>query len=387
MSSGFSASVSGIKAAFLKQSVNSDNVSNLNTSGFKESDVHQVADAVAGTRVSEIKINNNQGPLLQTDRPTDLAIEGNGFFIVEKDGQQRFTRSGSLGIDGEGQLVNNATGGIVQGIDGGDTEPIRIESDRSGPIETDTLSFSGNLSSEMDIGDTEKLSVDLTNSQGVSQTAVLEFEKSGINQFKVTAQDDQSGKTALEADLSFDSSGNLESLDVQDSPNNSETFQGLFLQGEGESGPIEIEANNLNFENVTQQAGESTVRLSEVGGKNAGQFSSFSVNSSGEVIGQFTNGERKQLGQIATANFSNPDGLDSSGNGLLLSSANSGQPQIGIPGTGNRGKLRSGVLEASNVDMVRQFTDMLSERSSLQANVDAVKVRQEMLGSVLDIKQ
>lgn len=389
MGSGFSASVSGINAAFLKQSVKSDNLANLNTSGFKVSDAQQVSDGVTGTRVSSIDLDTSQGPLLRTNRPTDLAIEGEGFFVVEQDGQQAFTRSGSLGLDGNGRLVDQVSGGIVQGIDGGRLEPIRLGegTDRTVPVETDSIQFSGNLSSELEPGETENIAVDLTNSQGAKQSVVLEFEKTGVNQFRVTAQDSQTGNTALRANLSFDGSGNLKTVDVQDSPNTSDTFEGLFLEGKNGSDSIEIGADGLNFEDLTQQAGESTVRVANVEGRSAGSLSSFSVNETGQVIGRFSNGERREIGQVALANFENPGGLETKARGLLTPSANSGPPQFGPPGTGNRGTVRSGVLEGSNADMVNEFTEMLSERSSLEANVNATKVQQEMLGSLLDLTQ
>ncbi len=118
---------------------------------------------------------------------------------------------------------------------------------------------------------------------------------------------------------------------------------------------------------------------------NINSVSSLSVGSDGTVSGTRLNGETESFGQVGVANFSNPEGLSSEGDSLLSETANSGEPNLGAPGQGGRGELRSGVLEGSNVDMTDQVLNMITSRAGVDANVGAVQVQDEMMGSLLDL--
>ena len=280
---GFSAPLSGIRASFLGQSVAANNVANLDTPGFKSSRTLQASTGNEnGTVVSELRTDSRQGPLIPTNRSKDVAIDGEGFFVVEKNGRRSYTRSGSFGLDGDGQLVNQATGGLVQGVEEGSVGSITVEAAdrRMAPRATDSLSLQGNLSPSMKVGDTASVSVDLRNSRGTIQSTVLEFEKTGTNQFDLTARDPATGKQALEAELSFTSGGRVDSFDVAESPNAVGGFRGLVLKGDNGAESIRVGTSDLDLSNVTQQGGSTGLEPSEITGRPTGSLTSVSTSMS-----------------------------------------------------------------------------------------------------------
>ena len=388
--SSFSSSISGITSAFFRQSISANNIANLNTSGFKASRADQVESAVGGNQIVGTTLDTEQGPLIRTGRPRDLAIEGEGFFVIRQEGSQSFTRSGSFEFDGDGNLVDSLTGGIVQGQTEeslpGEINDLQLdEATRiQAPEATSQIQFSGNLNSNLRVGETVQRSTELFTGNGSTQTAVFEFTKLDENEFSVTVRDPQTGNQSLDGRLDFDANGNLEQSKIDVAPNAPENFQGLFVSGTNGSDPITISADALDFSNVTQQAGESSLQVTELGGQSRAELESVSVSEAGKVIATFNNGDREQVGTLALAEFNNPQGLAREGTSFQRS-ANSGPPRIGIPGEGGRGTITSGFLEASNTNLVSEIVDQISNRTAVEANVRTLRTRDEMLGELLDL--
>lgn len=165
--SGFSASVSGIQASFSRQSVTSNNLANLNTNGFEASRVEQSSNQAGGTQVDSTSRNTAQGPLVSTGRSTDTAIAGEGYFAVEQKGNTQYTRSGSFGLDGDGTLVNNTTGGRVLDSDG---NTIQVED--ASELSSLSVGSDGTVSGTRPSGETETFGqvglADFSNPQGLS---------------------------------------------------------------------------------------------------------------------------------------------------------------------------------------------------------------------------
>jgi len=388
--SSFSSSISGITSAFFRQSVSSNNTANLNTSGFKASRVDQVESAGGGNRVAGTTRDTRQGPLIQTGRSRDLAIEGEGFFVLRQGDSQAFTRSGTFEFDGEGNLVDTSTGGIIQeqSVDGVEARIDDLQVDDSNRVQapeaTSEIQLSGNLDANMAVGETVQTSAELFTSNGDTQTALFEFEKTATNEFAVTVTDPETGDQALDGQLNFDGRGNLDQVIIQESPNAPGNVQGLFLSGSNGSDPIEVSSGDLDFSGVTQQAGNSSIQVSDLDGQTRGELESVSISEAGEVIASFNNGDRELIGTVALAEFNNPQALNSQG-ATLQESANSGPPRIGLPGEGNRGTIRSGFLEASNTDLVSEIVNQITNRADVEANVRMLQTRDEMLGELLDL--
>lgn len=387
MASGLSISASGIQSAFQRQDVSSNNISNISTPGFKSSDVNQTSNSAGGNSVESIETNNQQGSILRTDRDSDVAIDGDGYFVVNQDGEQQFTRSGSFGLDGEGRLVNQATGGIAQEVDNGETRNLKISPEEKNiePRATDSVSIAGNLSSELEEGESRNLAIDLRNSQGGTRNVNFEFTKTDTNQYNVSAVDSETGNKALDAKLTFNASGEVENTTFNNTDNASDNFKGLSLSARSGTDPIRVESSSLDFSNITQQAGESSLEAPEISGRAPGQLESFSIGQDGSLTGQFSNGSRKNLGQLAVASFQNPGGLRESGGSSFSETSNSGEAEIGEPGTGSRGELITGALESSNTDLAEEIANQVTNQSALEANVGALGVKDEMMGTVLDL--
>ncbi|MHC1758616.1 MAG: flagellar hook protein FlgE [Negativicutes bacterium] len=143
----------------------------------------------------------------------------------------------------------------------------------------------------------------------------------------------------------------------------------------------------LDFTDVTQYGTETTVQASEQNGSAAGTLESVSIDSSGKIIGKFTNGQTQDLAQVATATFTNPGGLNRSGGSLFVESGNSGFPSIGTSGTGSRGEIQAGTLEMSNIDLADQFSKMIITQRGFQSNSKIITVSDEMLEILANLKR
>lgn len=222
-------------------------------------------------------------------------------------------------------------------------------------------------------------SMTVYDSQGVSHAIRLIFTRTGSNTWSWTADcdDDTSGGRCVTNDgamktLVFDANGAYSS----------------------HTGTIAVDlddANNLaitlSMSNLTQFSGDSTVSVSEQNGYPMGTLEKFSIGSTGEITGIYTNGLTEAIGQIALARFANPGGLLKDGNNLFKQSTNSGVAQIGIPGSGGRGTINNGVLEMSNVDLAQTFTDMIVTQRGFQANARIITSSDDMLQELVNLKR
>src|SRR6185312_6987828 len=145
-------------------------------------------------------------------------------------------------------------------------------------------------------------------------------------------------------------------------------------------------AVDLDMSKITQLASTPSNLTSSTDGAEAGTLTMFTVGASGEITGSYSNGFKQTLGQIALATFSNPSGLMKSGNNLFTGSANSGTAQVGLPDSGGRGKIATGFLEGSNVDLAQQFTNMIMAERGFQANSRVITTSDEILQDLVNIK-
>lgn len=238
--SSFSIPLSGLKSARTRQEVSSNNLANANTAGFKASRGDQASVSTGGSSIDAVTRNSGQGSLQRTGRGLDLALQGDGFFVLGEGGDRSFTRRGSFTVDGGGRLVDSVTGKFVQ----------------------------------------------------------------------------------------------------------------------GESGRIQV--------------------------GNPSDVQSLSVGERGRVTARLTDGGTRELGRLQVARFTNPSGLESGRGGLLRPTSNSGPARLGTPGEGGRGALVSGALEGSNVDLADQLIAQITSKRDFQTNARALRVKDEMLGSLLD---
>ncbi len=424
------AAVSGIDANQTWLDNIGNNIANVNTVGFKSDSIdfvdllaQQIAGAAAppgvtvgagvnpisvgsGVRVAGITPNFSEGSLQQTNVPTDVAIQGNGFLIALQGGINYYTRAGNLVLDANGDLAT-PTGGLIQGwqaVNGvintnAPTTAVNIPTGTVIPATATTeITMGGNLPANPGSGGTQPQAVTTTinayDSLGDQIPVTFTFtpgSTAGEWTIQGTVPGASSNLWSTPPTLQFNTStGQLESINgtnvsttgptdlpVTNMPSNytfpkGDTWNIVFPQP-GTSGAI------------TQFAGQDTAAAVSQDGNAGGTLQSFSIGADGVITGSFSNGETQSLGQIALANFANPGGLAEQGNLLYQATPNSGTPLVGTPGTGGRGTLIGGSLETSNVNLAKQLTDLIIAQEAYQANTKVVSTSATTLQSLVNL--
>ncbi len=379
-----------------------DNLANANTSGFKSSSVSfqdQFGQLLAagsgptanlgginptqvglGVRLGSISRNFTQGTLKDTGRSLDMALQGDGFFVYQEGESRFFSRDGSLELDSEGILVNAATGQRILGwmpsaaglIDTGtELSEITIPLDDAMARSTTSALLGGNVNASAAVGDTVSMTLGAYDSLGELQSLSVEFEKAADNEWDWSITSGGTGSGTIE----FNSDGSFDSVD---------TTQVTIVGSGGAANTV----FDINFTDLTQLNTDSTVSLVSQNGLAAGSLSGFDVaTNTGEVYGLYSNGLQQLLGQVAVASFVNPVGLNRIGQNMYTTGLNSGEPQIGAAGTGGRGTVSSGYLEASNVDLSKEFTNMILAQRGFQASSRIITTSDEMLQELVNLKR
>jgi flagellar hook protein FlgE len=404
--------VSGLKAHEEMLDVIGNNIANVNTIGYKSSST-QFADVLSqtiagagppvplvggtdatqvglGVQVAGISTDFSQGADQQTGRSTDMAVEGNGFFVADLGGEQLYTRNGSLSFDANGELVNS-DGAIIQGwmadashninANGPTTALIVPSGQLIPPVPTSAVVVGGNLPTNPPLtGNPPTAVLDTTinvyDSQGTSTPITFEFtftpgSGGAAGTWAVQAKD-STGNLGSSQALTFDPSGNLTA------PTNYTVSVG------GNNIAVNLQATGSQLVNF---GGTASVSAVSQDGQATGTLQSITVSKGGVVSGVFSNGSSEVLGQIAVASFTNPSGLMKAGGSLYEATSNSGQAQIGAPQTGGRGTISSGVLEGSNVDLAQAFSDLVVAQRGFEANSKIISTSDQMLSALIAMKQ
>ncbi|HUN65407.1 MAG TPA: flagellar hook protein FlgE [Bacteroidota bacterium] len=410
--------VSGLRNHQLMMDVIGNNIANINTVGFKASRVTfdemfsqtleggtQPTDGNGGSDPIQVGLGMatgsvsmlfSQGNIETTGNSTDLAIQGNGFFIVKQDGKQYYTRDGSFSFDANGDLVNGSTGAIVQGklADANGTIPagtqlqdLKIALDtRSAAKATSDIKFSGNLDSSANTGDQASSSVTVYDSLGNQHTLTVTFTKSATaNQWTWTA--DVPSPSSITAGgsgtVTFNADGTMQSFTYDSgtslaiSPGNGAAAMSVAL----DTGSAGV------FSGITQTQGASNVSPREQDGYASGSLNGISIDQNGQIQGNFSNGTVQTLGQVMIAEFNNPQGLLRTGDNLYDVTGNSGLPVINSPADASNSKIVPGGLEQSNVDLADEFTEMIMAQRGFQANAKVITTSDEFLNDVVNLKR
>jgi flagellar hook protein FlgE len=398
------AGVSGLRNHQIRMDVIGNNIANVNTVGYKASRVTfqevfsqmirgagSPTDEQGGTNpqmvglgmsVAGIDVLHTQGNLQTGGKMTDLAVQGSGFFALERGGQLLYTRAGAFDIDGQGYLVNPADGSRVLGWsadagvmplrDRSNLGPIVISPGQTVPAKaTDAIAFARNLDASLEVGAKHVTSIDVYDSLGARHNMVMTFTKSGANAW---SWDAAIGATALgNGTLTFADSGELTAS----------------TGGPIAYTPAGAQAMSItpSFDSLSQYNAASSATPTGRNGYVMGSLESFSIDNTGTITGVFSNGETMVLAQVALVNFSNPAGLVSKGGGMFADSNNSGVPQLGAPGTGGRGTIAPNSLEMSNVDLSQEFTNMIVTQRGFQANSRIITTSDEMLQELVNLKR
>lgn len=456
--------VSGLKNHQIRMDVIGNNISNVNTYGFKSERVSfqdMISQTMAGAAeprdnvggvnpkqvglgmmVSSIDKLMTQGALQTSAKNTDLAISGEGFFILGDGDKELYTRAGNFDVDEAGNLVNPANGMRVKGWNSqfdpqgnrfinssGEIGDIQIPLYSKEPAkETSFINFKSNLNSAVPavpanatneelyryINDPDPsrrrghtTSINVFDDQGNQRAMKLFLWKSNENQWTASVSMSEAEQLTLDVvgpdnrnnavpgntrfTINFTPDGKLAS--VSDTADNLNTGQLSAQISFRIPGNPEVRNLNLNLgeagavSGITQFSSGFTTKAIEQDGYSMGYMESFTIDPSGTITGVYSNGITQPLGRIAMANFANPEGLVKAGQNNFMVSNNSGEALIGEAGAGGLGSMNAGFLEMSNVDLADQFTDMIVTQRGFQANSKSITTSDQMLQELLTLKR
>ena len=435
------AGVSGLQNHQTRMDVVGNNISNVNTYGFKKGRVtfkDMISQSLSGAakpqedrgginpqqvglgmQVATIDTIHTQGALQVTGVNTDLAIQGEGFFIEKKGNSSYYTRNGAFSIDKNGYLVNPSNGYKVQGWNAVlNPETGMMELNTAAGVEdliipvgskdparaTQNTKFFCNLQKN---SDTHQADLPIYDSTGIPRQLRATFNRTDVNRWDMVIEIPEAteGSVSVSAgdpvenggnntfQLVFNDAGSL--ISVSDGtntqtegvlmPNVSFTYTGT----DGEvNQTINLTMGEVGlFNGITQFESPSTTKAIEQDGYTMGMLEGFSFDDSGQITGVFTNGNRKTLGQVALAKFANAGGLEKAGDTLFVESNNSGAANIGVAAAEGRGSIKAGTLEMSNVDLSEQFTDMIVTQRGFQANARTITTADQLLQEVIALKR
>ena len=421
----FQQGLSGLSAASKNLEVIGNNVANSNTFGEKSSRT-EFADMYAGAmtgssgnniqagigvQVATVAQQFNQGNITPTGNPLDLAINGNGFFQVQDAGNQtQYTRNGQFKLSNEGTILNDqgnkllgypadASGNVVQGA----AKPLQLPTGGIDPQSTTKSTIEFNLDSRAAVTTpvagpaidftnqktyNNATSVTMFDAKGQDVAVSYYFQKTGTDTFDVYAT--ANGTTVngtTDAPLPITSlqyssdgsalispAGGLVTMDIPASTNAAGAatlpINGIALDM---SGATEF-GSNFGVTNMSQD------------GYTAGSLTGVSVDNTGKLIAQYSNGQTKAAGQVELATFRNVQGLSAIGGNAWKATSASGTPTVGVAGDGNLGVLNSGSLEESNVDLTAELVSMITAQRDYQANAQTIKTMDQAMQTLVNLR-
>jgi flagellar hook protein FlgE len=399
-----------------------NNIANVNTTGYKTSNVlfedllsQELTGAGApngnlqggtnpaqiglGVRLTGVSINFAQGATQLTGRSTDFAIQGDGFFAIDQGGEHAYTRNGSFSLDANGNLVT-ADGGFVLGWQADPNGVVNTNAtvghlqipvgQTIKPVATTTIKIGGNVPADAAVGTTVDAGIDVFNTLGTAVPLRAEFTKianvAGQVNWQVRVYDAANNVIAGPTAVTFDLSGNLTSPNVTVTQAQLNTIAGT--NGTWGAGGIKLDFGSASSpDRLSGSAALNTVAALSQDGSAVGSVVGFSVSQDGLITGVFSNGRSQALGQIALATFSNPDGLEKQGGSLYTATVDSGPAQIGVAGQGGKGTMSGGTLEMSNVDLAAEFTNLIVAERGFQANSRVITTSDQILQDLVNLKQ
>jgi len=437
--------VSGLRVHQTKMDVIGNNIANVNTTAFKASTVSfsQVFSQTLkgattpqgyelgkggsnpmqvglGVNLATIDINMTEGAAKRTDNPLDLKIEGDGFFVVADEGGKYFTRAGEFRVDSGGNLVT-PSGLKVCGWEANDANDGIIKA----PVKPLSVMKPGFLSVEPEPTTSLKVEGNWSLQDGGTYDAVFANGEGGIPLI-VSFYDTLGNKYTGQLTGRFDTADNkwkINQLDfLKDEEGNNVQNGGTDVAPMTFGTPMEIEfdpagkitgTTNFNidlsashpfdgvnsnfgaaqvigvdFSTITQYNQKTSTNAAMLDGRKSGSLTGFNTGSDGMISGRYSNGQTKILGQISLAKFKNPAGLQKVGNNMFIETANSGTFNgVGDEPGSNGGGLNAGVLEMSNVDLSKEFTEMITTQRGFQANSRIITSSDEILQELVNLKR
>jgi flagellar hook protein FlgE len=407
----FNVALTGLNAADQDLSVTANNLANTGTVGFKGSRA-EFADLYSATQtgvsstavgngvaVSEVAQQFSEGNIETTGNNLDLSISGNGFFTTSENGALQYTRDGEFQVNNAGDVVT-ASGANLQvypplangGYNTGGLANLSLSSGESAPNATSTASLTANLPANATVpvnaaafSPTDPTSYNNTtsltvyDSLGAAHTASVYFTKTAANTWNANLYVD--GNAVGAQQLTYSASGALTAP-----PGGTVTFPAYTAATGLATGANDMNMT-FNFSNVTQYGNTFGVTAVTQNGYTTGLLTGISIDATGVVQAQYTNGNSVNLGQVALANFANPQGLEQLGNASWAATNSSGEPVQGVAGGSSFGNIASGSLEESNVNTTTALVDMITAQRDFQANAQMIQTENQITQTVIGMRQ
>ena len=404
----FNTALSGIQAASSDLGIIGNNIANSSTTGFKASraefaDVYAAglvggSDATigSGVRLQNAAQQFSQGNISFTDNSLDLAINGSGFFILDDNGSNIYTRAGNFSINSSGEVVNNDGNSLMarladtNGAITGGVAPLTLSTANVNPNPTALVESVVNLDSRETTTDANWLltggvpdpagynsstSTSIYDSLGNDHTATLYFSKLD----PVTNPNEWNVRTVVDGSL-------LDTTAI--TFNDDGTFNAppaINVTWTPGGGAAPNQAFSIDLAKSTQFGSNFAVNSLSQDGFTTGQLLGVDIDSEGIIFSRYSNGQSQPQGQIVMANFENSQGLQPLGSTTWAETFSSGSPVVSNPGTGGLGLIQSNALEDSNVDLTAELVKMIVAQRNFQANAQTIQAEDTVTQTIINI--
>ncbi|ALG72300.1 flagellar hook-basal body protein [Azospirillum thiophilum] len=429
ITSAMYSATSGLTAQSKALASISSNIANTSTTGFKGTVTEftsyinkttTVDEQVGGVIASNTRNINSQGEIQTSSVTTNLAVNGEGFFVVSNetaDGGTYFTRNGSFSADSDGYLVNSedyylygwkladdGTVGASNKTSVDSLEAINLSNIKGTPKATTTESLEANLPSDAETGDDFTTDIEMFDALGNSHSVTLTWTKTGDNSWSLDASDPVSSSdstattgtiSGFPIDITFNSDGSLASASQNGTavdPSAISYSVGGWTTGASDS-TVSLDLGTADgTDGLTQYAsGESDPDIGDwtatQNGYEPGTLTGTTIDGSGVVRATFDNGETRAIYQIPIATFANADGLDSESGTTFTQTYESGNYQLRTAGDGKAGDIEAGSLESSTVELTDEFSRMIVAQQAYSAASKVMTTAQDMLDTLISMKR
>lgn len=410
----FSIALSGLNAASADLKVTGNNIANASTNGFKSSrtefaDVFAVSTGGGGSttigsgvRLANVAQEFSQGNIDFTSSTLDLAINGEGFFVLSDNGSQIYSRAGAYSVDRDGYIVNSSgqrlqvfspIGNSSTNFNTGSLNDLQVSQTEGAPNATSQIDMNLNLDASdsvnaaaLNINDAStynySTSFSVFDSVGVEHSSTVYFKKTGALNWDAYMYVDgnpvtHSGGTPA-VPITFGADGLVST--VNGSATTALTFDNYAVSG---ANPLSM---TVDFGNIVQYGGNYAVNSLTQDGYAKGKLSGLSVSDEGVISARFTNGQSNALGKVALASFPNPGELRQVGDTNWAETYSSGQALVSESGTGSLGLIQSGALESSNVDIAKELIGLITAQRNFQANSQVISTADTITQTIINIR-
>ncbi len=416
----FRIALSGLNASTADLKATGNNIANASTTGFKSSrtefvDVFAVgyggisATSIGGgVRLASVTQQFSQGNVDFTDNNLDLAVNGQGFFVLSDSGSRVLTRAGAFSTDRNGNVVNSSghklqvfpaiTTANGTSFDTGRLTDLQLSTNEGVPKSTDEISSKLNLNAAETVplvafnaalttpdpaSYNSSTSLTIYDSLGAQHSATQYFVKNSPNNWSAYLKIDGETVTGSPANLVYTNQG------VLDTTASSGSF-GVVAMGptttiSSTTGASEISLD-LDFSNLTQYGSPFSVGALQQTGYSTGRLSGIDIDAGGIVSARYTNGQSQTLGKVALANVSNPQGLSPQGDTVWGETFAAGDLILGEAGTSSFGLMQSGALESSNVDIAGELVNLITAQRNFQANAQVISTADTVTQTIINIR-